>query len=130
MAVSAAFPLSLIVKLSRASFPIDIDFFRFFSRLFLFRFCPSFQGDLRHAEDEAAFPLSLVVKLSRVSFLIDIDIFRFFFQTVSVPFFSFLPGGPQTCRGLNRPRLCPKTILYLYFLSLAITFPGSGLGPQ
>ena len=78
----------------------------------------------------AAFPLSLVVKLSRVSFPIDIDIFRFFFQTVSVPFLSFLPGGPQTCRGLNRPRLCPRTILYLYYLSLAITFLGSGLGSQ
>ena len=54
-------------------------------------------------------------KLSRVSFPIDIDIFRFFFQTVSVPFLSFLPRGPRTCRRPNHPRLHPRTILYLYY---------------
>ena len=58
------------------------------------------------------------------------QIFLDFFQTVSVPFLSFLPGGPRTCQGLIRPRLCPRTILYLYYLSWAITLLGLGLGPQ
>ena len=38
MAVSAAFPLSLVVKLSRVSFPIDINIFRFFPDCFCFVF--------------------------------------------------------------------------------------------
>ena len=67
--------------------------------------------------------------LSSVPFSIDLDILDFF-QTVPIPFLSFLPGGPRTCRGLNRPRLCPKTILYLYYRAWAITFLGSDLGPQ
>ena len=37
-------------------------------------------------------------------------IFLDFFQTVPIPFLSFFLGGPRTCRGLNHPRLCPKTI--------------------
>ena len=45
-------------------------------------------------------------------------IFLDFFQTVPIPFLSFLPGGPRTCRGLNHHRLCPKTIW------TCITYPG------
>ena len=39
----------------------------------------------------------------------DIDILDYF-QAASIPFLPFLLVRPRTCRGLNRPRLCPKTI--------------------
>ena len=42
------------------------------------------------------------------------QIFQIFSQVVSVPFLPFLLMRSRTCRGLNRPRLCPKTILYLF----------------
>ena len=76
---------------------------------------------------KGSFPWSFL--LSSVPFSIDLDILDFF-QAAPIPFLPFLPVRPRTCRGLNRPRLCPKTILYLYYRAWAITFLGSGLGPQ
>ena len=51
MAVMAAFPLSLVVILPSVPFSIDLDILDFFPKLFLYRFCPSLQGDLEYAED-------------------------------------------------------------------------------
>ena len=72
---------------------------------------------------KGSFPCSL---LSSVSSSIDLDILDFF-QAVPIPFLPFLSVRPWTCRGLDRPRLCPKTISYLYYRVWAITFLGSGL---
>ena len=55
----------------------------------------------------------------------DLDILDFF-QTVPIPFLPFLPMRPRTCRGLNHPRLCPKSILYLYYLILGHNLPRLG----
>ena len=55
MAVSVAFPLSLVVKLSRVSFPIDIDIFRFFPDCFCFVFVLPSRGtsDMPRAESSS-----------------------------------------------------------------------------
>ena len=53
--------------------------------------------------------------------------FRFFPQVVSMSFLSLLPVRPRTCRGLDRPWLYPKAILYLYYRAWAITLLGLGL---
>ena len=57
------------------------------------------------------FPWSLL--FFSVPFSIDLDILDFS-QYAPIPFLPFPPVRPRTCRGLNHPRLCPKTILYLY----------------
>ena len=63
--------------------------------------------------------------LSSVSFSFDLDILDFF-QTVPIPFLPFLPMRPRTCWGLNHPLLCPKSILYLYYLILGHNLPRLG----
>jgi len=77
----------------------------------------------------AAFLLSLVVILSSVSFFIDIDIFRFFPELLLYLFLPFPLGGHRRCRGRNHPRWCLQAIWTFCYLSSAISFLDSRLGP-
>ena len=76
---------------------------------------------------KGSFPRSFI--LSSISFSIDLDILDVF-QAAPMPFLPLLLVRPRSCRGLNRPQLCPKTILYSCYQAWAMTFLGSGLGPQ
>ena len=77
----------------------------------------------------AAFPLSLVVILSSVPFSIDLDILGFF-PNCSYTVFALpsreTPDMPRT----ESSSAVSQDYLDFYYLSSAITFLGSGLGPQ
>ena len=74
---------------------------------------------------KGSFPWSFI--LSSVPFSINTDILYFFSQAVSIPVLPFLPVRPRICRGLNRPRLYPKAILY--FVLSILGYNPSRLGP-
>ena len=77
----------------------------------------------------AAFPLSLVVILSSAPFSIDLDILDFF------PNCSYTAFALPSRETSDMPRTesssdVSQDYLDFYYLSSAITFLGSGLGPQ
>ena len=77
----------------------------------------------------AAFPLSLVVILSSVSFFIDIDILDFF-PNCSYIFFALPSRGTSNMPRTESSSAVSQDYLDFYYLSLAILFLGSSLGPQ
>ena len=52
--------------------------------------------------------------------------FRFFSLVVFISFLSFRFVGPQTCRRLTRPRLCPQAVLYFVLTVLGHNPPRFG----
>ena len=77
----------------------------------------------------AAFPLSLVVRLSSVSFFIDIDILDFF-SNYSYIFFALPSKGTSNMPRTESSSAVSQDYLDFYYLSSAILFLGSILGPQ
>ena len=77
----------------------------------------------------AAFPLSLVVILSSVPFFIDIDILDFF-PNWSYTIFALPSRGTSDMPRTESSSVVSQDYLDFYYLSSAITFLGSGLGPQ
>ena len=71
---------------------------------------------------KGSFPWSFI--LSSAPFSIGLDIFRFF------PSYSYTVFALPFSETSDMPRMCPKTILYSYYRAWAMTFLGSGLGPQ
>ena len=77
----------------------------------------------------AAFPLSLVVILSSVPFSIDLDILDFFLNC-SYTVFALPSRGTSDMPRTESSSAVSQDYLDFYYLSSAITFLGSGLGPQ
>ena len=77
----------------------------------------------------AAFPLSLVVILSSVPFSIDLDILDFF-SNCSYTVFALLSKETSDMPKIESSSTVSQNYLDFYYLSSAITFLGSGLGPQ
>ena len=77
----------------------------------------------------AAFPLSLVVILSSVSFSIDLDILDFF-PNCSYTVFALPSKETSDMPRTESSSAVSQDYLDFYYLSSAITFLGSGLGPQ
>ena len=77
----------------------------------------------------AAFPLSLVVILSCVPFFIDIDILDFF-PNWSYTVFALPSRGASNMPRTKSSSAVSQNYLDSYYLSSALTFLGSGLGPQ
>ena len=76
----------------------------------------------------AAFPLSLVV-LSSAPFSIDLDILDFF-PNCSYTFFALPSRETSDMPRTESSSAVSQGYLDFYYLSSAITFIGSGLGPQ
>ena len=76
-----------------------------------------------------AFPLSLVVILSSISFFIDIDILDFF-PNCSYIFFTLPSKGTSNMPRTESSLAVSQEYLGFYYLSSAILFLGSSLGPQ
>ena len=76
-----------------------------------------------------AFPLSLVVILSSISFFIDIDILDFF-PSCSYTVFALPSRGTSDMPRTESSSAVSQDYLDFYYLSSAITFLSSGLGPQ
>ena len=76
----------------------------------------------------AAFPLSLVVILFCVPFFIDIDILDFF-PNWSYTVFALPSRGTSDMSRTESSSAVSQDYLDFYYLSSAITFLGSGLGP-
>ena len=77
----------------------------------------------------AAFPLSLVVILSSVPLSIDLDILDFF-PNCSYLVFALSSRETSDMPGTESSSAVSQDYLDFYYLSSAITFLGSGLGPQ
>ena len=76
-----------------------------------------------------AFPLSLVVILSKVSFSIDIDILDFF-PNCSYTVFALSSRGTSDIPRTESFLAVSQDYLDFYYISSAIPFLSSGLGPQ
>ena len=77
----------------------------------------------------AAFPLSLVVMLYSVSFFIDIDILDFF-PNCSYIFFILPSRGTSNMPRTESSSAVSQDYSDFYYLSSAMLFLGSSLGPQ
>ena len=77
----------------------------------------------------AAFPLSLVVIISSIFFFIDIDILDFFSNCYYI-FFTLPSKGTSNMPRTESSSAVSQEYLGFYYLSSAILFLGSSLGPQ
>ena len=77
----------------------------------------------------AAFPLSLVVILSSIPLSIDLDILDFF-PNCSYTVFALPSRETSDMPRTESSSAVSQNYLDFYYLSSAITFIGSGLGPQ